>query len=72
MVIDSQGRPVVMGRNCEVVLIDENERERARYRVPYGTRLLHDDGDKVSKGDRVAEWDPYTLPIITESEGIAN
>ena len=72
VVIDSQGRPVVMGRNCEVVLIDENERERARYRVPYGTRLLHDDGDKVSKGDRVAEWDPYTLPIITESEGIAN
>jgi DNA-directed RNA polymerase subunit beta' len=72
VVIDSQGRPVVMGRNCEVVLVDENERERARYRVPYGTRLLHDDGDKVSKGDRVAEWDPYTLPIITESEGIAN
>ena len=72
VVIDSQGRPVVMGRNCEVVLVDENQRERARYRVPYGTRLLHDDGDQVAKGDRVAEWDPYTLPIITESEGIAN
>ncbi|MCZ6664382.1 MAG: DNA-directed RNA polymerase subunit beta', partial [Gammaproteobacteria bacterium] len=72
VVIDSKGRPVVMGRNCEVVLTDENDRERARYRVPYGTRLLHDDGDQVSQGDRIAEWDPYTLPIITESEGIAN
>jgi len=72
VVIDSKGRPVVMGRNCEVVLTDENDRERARYRVPYGTRLLHDDGDTVTKGDRVAEWDPYTLPIITESEGFAN
>ena len=72
VVMDSKGRPVVMGRNCELALIDENGRERARHRVPYGTRLLADDGEMVARGDRVAEWDPYTQPIITESEGTAN
>ncbi len=72
VVIDSKGRPVVMGRNCEIGLLDENGRERARHRGPYGTRVLADEGDTVAKGDRVAEWDPYTLPIITESEGTAN
>ena len=72
VVIDSKGRPVVMGRNCEVVLNDENDRERARYKVPYGARLLADDGAEVKAGVRIAEWDPYTVPIITESEGVAN
>ena len=72
MVINSQGVPVVMGRNCEIVLDDEQGRERARHRVPYGAQLLVDDGVKVTKGQKLAEWDPYTLPIITEREGIVN
>ncbi|NYZ17947.1 DNA-directed RNA polymerase subunit beta' [Azospirillum sp. RWY-5-1] len=72
VVMNSANVPVVMGRNCEVVLLDEQGRERARHRVPYGTKLLADEGTKVSKGDKLAEWDPYTLPIITEREGIAH
>ena len=72
VVINSEKIPVVMNRNCEVVLTDEAGRERARHRVPYGTRLLADDGDTVKKGSRVAEWDPYTIPIITEREGVAH
>jgi DNA-directed RNA polymerase subunit beta' len=71
VVINSQGTPVVMGRNCEVVLLDDQKRERARHRVPYGAKLLVDDGAKVTKGTKLAEWDPYTLPIITEREGSA-
>ena len=63
---------IVMSRNTELALVDENDRERATYRIPYGARLLKDDGDTVKKGDRLAEWDPYTLPIISEKEGIAN
>ena len=55
-----------MGRNCEIVLLDDEGRERARHRVPYGAKLLVDDGAQVAKGQRLAEWDPYTLPIITE------
>jgi DNA-directed RNA polymerase subunit beta' len=72
VVVNSEGTPVVMGRNCEVVLNDEAGREKARHRVPYGAKLLVDSGAKVTKGQRLAEWDPYTLPIITEREGIAN
>jgi DNA-directed RNA polymerase subunit beta' len=69
---DSEGVPVVMGRNCEIVLEDESGRVMARYEVPYGARLLVDEGQAVEKGDKMAEWDPYTLPIITESAGTAN
>jgi len=71
VVINSAGTPVVMGRNCEIVLLAE-AREKARHRVPYGARLLVDDGARVKRGDRLVEWDPYTIPIITEKEGIAH
>ena len=72
VVINSAGLPVVMGRNCEMVLLDEVGREKARHRVPYGARLLADEGAEVKRGDRLAEWDPYTIPIITEKDGIAH
>jgi DNA-directed RNA polymerase subunit beta' len=69
VVQNSQAIQVVMSRNCEIVLLDANSRERARFRVPYGARLLSDDGQAVKRGDKLAEWDPYTLPIITERAG---
>ncbi|MGH7057640.1 MAG: DNA-directed RNA polymerase subunit beta', partial [Acetobacteraceae bacterium] len=70
VVMNSQGAPVVMSRNCEFVLTDDRGRERARYRVPYGARLLADHGQQVTRGQKLAEWDPYTLPIITERAGV--
>jgi DNA-directed RNA polymerase subunit beta' len=70
VVINSSGVPVVMSRNCEIVLADSNGRERARFRVPYGARLLTDDTQPVVRGQKLAEWDPYTLPIITEKNGV--
>jgi len=60
---------VVMSRNCELVLTDDKGRERARFRVPYGARLLVEEGATVTRGQKLAEWDPYTLPIITEQAG---
>ena len=72
VVINSAGVPVVMGRNTEIVLLDEAGREKARHRVPYGARLLVDDEAQVKRGDRLVEWDPYTIPIITEKDGIAH
>ena len=72
VVLNSAGVPVVMGRNTEIVLVDDQKRERARHRVPYGAKLLCDEGATVAKGQKLAEWDPYTLPIITEKEGIAH
>ena len=72
VVLNSDGVPVVMGRNLEIQLLDEKNRERARYRVPYGAKLLVDDNAEVKVGTKLAEWDPYTIPIITEREGTAN
>jgi DNA-directed RNA polymerase subunit beta' len=72
VVVNTAGSPVVMSRNCELALIDENNLERARHRVPYGAKLLADEGTKVKRGDKLAEWDPYTLPIISEVSGSAN
>ena len=71
LVKNSLGVHVVMSRNTEMILVDAQGRERARHRVPYGARLKVADGDKVTKGTVLAEWDPYTLPIITEKDGIA-
>jgi DNA-directed RNA polymerase subunit beta' len=69
VVENSQRIQVVMSRNCEMVLVDDKGRERARFRVPYGARILMDDGATVTRGQKLAEWDPYTLPIITERAG---
>src|SRR4029077_2987528 len=71
VVVNSAGVPVVMGRNTELVLIDGAQRERAKHRVPYGARLLVDNDAPVNKGQKMAEWDPYPLPIITEKAGKA-
>ena len=68
----ADGRLVMMARNGELVLKDDTGRERARFRVPYGARLHVDDGKEVARGQTLAEWDPYTMPIITERAGTAN
>jgi DNA-directed RNA polymerase subunit beta' len=53
-----------------VAIIDEAGEERVSHRVPYGSRLHVDDGDHVKRGQRIAEWDPYTRPILTEVGGV--
>jgi len=69
-ITDKRGRRLSLARNGEVVVMDNDGRERAIHRVPYGTHLLHEDGAIISEGDRLAEWDPFTLPVITEKPGI--
>jgi len=68
-IADSRGRNISMARNGELVLRDSDGRERSIHRIPYGATLMHLEGASVSKGDRLAEWDPYTLPVITEKSG---
>ena len=63
------GSSMVMGRNMQLVILDEDGKERASHRVTYGSRIFVDDGDKVKRGQRLAEWDPYTRPILTEVDG---
>ncbi len=71
MLRNSDGVLVAMGRNMSVALLDERGIERSSQRVAYGSKLFVDDGDKVKRGQRLAEWDPYTRPMMTEVEGIA-
>jgi DNA-directed RNA polymerase subunit beta' len=70
-VTNSEGVEIVMGRNTEIVLLDTKGKERATHRVPYGARLMVKNGGKVKAGEKMAEWDPFTMPIITEKDGVA-
>ena len=72
VVKNSEGVTIVMGRNTEIVLKDKKGNEKATHRIPYGAKLLIEDGAKVKAGDKMAEWDPYTLPVITEKDGVAH
>ncbi len=70
VVKNSSGATIVMGRNTEIVLIDAKGKERAAHRVPYGARLMVENNAKVKTGEKLAEWDPFTMPIITEKDGV--
>lgn len=72
VVTNSEGIAIVLGRYCEIILKDAKGRERARHKIPYGAKLLVEEGKRVKKGQRMAEWDPFTLPIITETDGIVH
>ncbi len=66
---DEAGLPVVMNRKGEIAIVDDAGRERERYALVYGAHLTRREGDPVKSGEVLAEWDPYTVPIITEVGG---
>ena len=66
---NSDGDLIAMSRNLIVAVLDPDGTERAVHRIPYGARLKVNDGDHIKRGQRIAEWDPYTRPIMTEVEG---
>ena len=74
-VVNKDGDLVVMNRNGEIAIVDYpegekgRERERERYPVVYGAKFKKKDGSKIKAGELLAEWDPYTIPILTEVGG---
>ena len=72
LVTTEDGSQVVLSRSSEMLILDEQGREKARYRLQYGAKLLKQDGENVKAGQILAEWDPYTIPIVTEKEGTAH
>ena len=66
-----EGDLVAMNRNGTVVLVDETGREREQYSIVYGAKVKVADGQKVEAGTLLAEWDPYTIPILTDVAGKA-
>ena len=69
LIMDQRGRRVVLSRSGEIAIKDMDGRELAVDRIPYGAYVMFDDGHIVTKGDRMAEWDPFTMPVITETGG---
>ena len=67
--VNSRNETVVMSRNSEIAVHDEHGRDREVNPVIYGTKLKVKEGQKIKAGDVLAEWDPYTIPIITEASG---
>lgn len=69
---NSEGKSIVMSRSCELVIVDDKGSEKARYKIPYGSRLLVAEGTRVKSAQKLADWDPYTMPIIVEKSGTAS
>ncbi len=65
----ASGNLVAVSRSGELTVLDENGRERERYKVPYGAVLSVADGEPVKGGQVVAHWDPHTHPVVTEIAG---
>jgi DNA-directed RNA polymerase subunit beta' len=68
-VVNSSGKLVITSRNTELKLIDEFGRTKESYKVPYGAVMGKGDGEQVSSGEVVANWDPHTMPVVTEVSG---
>ncbi|NCV49349.1 MAG: DNA-directed RNA polymerase subunit beta', partial [Rhodobacterales bacterium] len=72
LVTTEDSSQVILSRSSEMLILDDQGREKARYRLQYGAKLLKQDGAMVGAGEILVEWDPYTIPIITEKEGTAH
>ena len=69
-ITDPRGRHISLSRSGEIAILDMDGRELSTHRVQYGAHLLCESGHIVSRGDRIAEWDPSFAPVITEKAGV--
>ncbi len=69
---NSNGDVIIMGRNTQLVILDEHGNELATHKLPVGGKLLVETGDSIKRGTRLAEWDPHTRPVLTEVDGIVD
>jgi DNA-directed RNA polymerase subunit beta' len=69
-VLNRDGQAIAVTRNGEIFVVDDKGRERERYGINYGATILVKPGDRVSAKTRIAEWDPFTTPIIAHEDGV--
>lgn len=70
--VNSAGQTMLLSRKGEIGLVDAQGRERGTHKIPYGARILVTEGQAVEPGVRLVEWDPYTIPVLTERDGFAH
>ncbi|WP_343192635.1 DNA-directed RNA polymerase subunit beta' [Buchnera aphidicola (Taiwanaphis decaspermi)] len=68
-VINSSGKIIITSRNVEIQILDDVYRIKESYKVPYGSVINKNDGEQVITGETIANWDPHTMPVITEVSG---
>ena len=71
-ITNSAGRVIVLSRNGKIAIVDKNGKEIFSCGLPYASMLLVNEGDTVFKGQKVAEWDPYSNTIIADRDGIVS
>ncbi len=69
-IVNRDGHPVAMTRNGEIYVVDDKGRERERYGIPYGAHVIVRNGERVAAKTRIAEWDPFTTPILATIPGL--
>ena len=70
VITNRDGKTVVIARNSEITLVDKNGAEIHRYKLPYGAIINHKHNSDIKKGEHLAEWDPYNIPVIAEATGV--
>ncbi len=68
---NAQGEHIVMSRNMQAIVVDEEGKERQSFKLSFGARLRVDENSKIKRGARISDWDPYATPILTEVAGKA-
>ncbi|CEN32079.1 DNA-directed RNA polymerase subunit beta' [Candidatus Westeberhardia cardiocondylae] len=68
-VVNSDGKLVITSRNAELKLVDVFGRTKESYKLPYGSIVNKKDGSSIFPGEIVANWDPHTVPVISEVNG---
>jgi DNA-directed RNA polymerase subunit beta' len=63
---------IAMNRNGEIVMVDDSGREFERYTINYGARVFVEEGARIPGGTTLAEWDPFTIPLLTEVPGVVS
>ena len=71
LIQNSAKEKIVMGRNLEILIVDKQGIQRATHKVAFGSKLYVSDGQEIEPSHKLFEWDPYTLPIIAENDGVA-
>ena len=71
LIQNSSKENIVMGRNMEILIEDDKGNQISTHKVSFGSKIYVNEGDKIKSGQKLFEWDPYTLPIIAENNGVA-